>query len=215
MPGSWSGRKRLERDYLLSIIDTELFWVDRARFPFNNPAWYIDNLDPDVYLSRDYAPAAETARGLHRLRAGDSRRSPPISAPTCRRRWPKQPHRARHRRVRRLCGVLPQRCAEGVRRGEGRQAAEGPGRRQRSRRQSHGRSQDLARVASARMRTDKFALGSSALRGDAEADRARRRAARRAAKIGRADLERNLAALQRSLRAVSAARHRSARASTR
>jgi len=48
--------QRFERDNLLSVIDTGLFWVDRAHFPFNNPAWYIDHLDPDVYLSRDYAP---------------------------------------------------------------------------------------------------------------------------------------------------------------
>lgn len=50
------GRQRFERDYLLSVIDTELFRIDRARFPFVNPAWYIDRIDPDVYLSRDYAP---------------------------------------------------------------------------------------------------------------------------------------------------------------
>jgi len=50
------GPQRLERDNLLSVIDTELFWLDRARFPFTNPAWYIDHLDPDVYLSRNYAP---------------------------------------------------------------------------------------------------------------------------------------------------------------
>src|SRR5262249_45973124 len=48
--------QRFERDNLLSVIDTELFWVDRARLPFTNPDWYIDHLDPDVYLSRNYAP---------------------------------------------------------------------------------------------------------------------------------------------------------------
>jgi hypothetical protein len=48
--------QRLERENVLAAIDTELFWVDRARFPFVNPAWYIDRLDPDVYLSRNYAP---------------------------------------------------------------------------------------------------------------------------------------------------------------
>jgi hypothetical protein len=45
-----------EQQYLLSIVDRELFWIDRARSPFTNPAWYIDQIDPDVYLSRDYAP---------------------------------------------------------------------------------------------------------------------------------------------------------------
>lgn len=49
--------QRFERDYLVSgVIDRQLFWLDTARFPFKNPAWYIDRLDPDPYLSREYAP---------------------------------------------------------------------------------------------------------------------------------------------------------------
>jgi Bacterial protein of unknown function (DUF885) len=49
--------QRFERDYLIDgVIDAELFWLDSAQFPFRNPAWYIDRLDPDPYLSRDYAP---------------------------------------------------------------------------------------------------------------------------------------------------------------
>jgi uncharacterized protein (DUF885 family) len=50
--------QRFERDYLLSVVDGELFWIERARAPFTNPAWYVDRLDPDVYLSREYAPLA-------------------------------------------------------------------------------------------------------------------------------------------------------------
>jgi hypothetical protein len=55
--------ERFERDYLLTVIDADLFWLDRARFPFSNPAWYIDRLDPDVYLNRDYAPLAKRLTG--------------------------------------------------------------------------------------------------------------------------------------------------------
>ena len=55
--------ERFERAYLLSVIDGDLFWLDRARFPFTNTAWYIDQLDPDVYLSRDYAPLAQRLKG--------------------------------------------------------------------------------------------------------------------------------------------------------
>ena len=55
--------ERFEREYLLTVIDAELFWLDRARFPFANPAWYIDRLDPDVYLNRDYAPLAKRLTG--------------------------------------------------------------------------------------------------------------------------------------------------------
>jgi Bacterial protein of unknown function (DUF885) len=48
--------QRFEREYLLTVIDGDLFWLDQARAPFKNPAWYINRLDPEVYLSRDYAP---------------------------------------------------------------------------------------------------------------------------------------------------------------
>ena len=55
--------ERFEREYLLTVIDGDVFWLDRARFPFTNPAWYIDGLDPDVYLNRDYAPLAKRLTG--------------------------------------------------------------------------------------------------------------------------------------------------------
>ena len=55
--------ERFEREYLLTVIDDNLFWLDRARFPFTNTAWYIDQLDPDVYLNREYAPLAKRLHG--------------------------------------------------------------------------------------------------------------------------------------------------------
>ena len=49
--------ERFERDYLVQgVINRQLFWLDTAQFPFKNPAWYLDKLDPDPYLSRNYAP---------------------------------------------------------------------------------------------------------------------------------------------------------------
>jgi hypothetical protein len=49
--------QRFERDYLIEgVIDRQLFWLETVRFPFTNPAWYIERLDPDAYLSREYAP---------------------------------------------------------------------------------------------------------------------------------------------------------------
>jgi Bacterial protein of unknown function (DUF885) len=45
-----------EREHVLSVIDDQLFWLQKARFPFRNPSWYIGEIDPDVYLSRNYAP---------------------------------------------------------------------------------------------------------------------------------------------------------------
>jgi hypothetical protein len=55
---SMSADERFEREYLLTVIDGTLFWLERARSPFTNPAWYLSRLDPDVYLNRDYEPLA-------------------------------------------------------------------------------------------------------------------------------------------------------------
>ena len=52
-----------ERDYVLDVIGRDLFWMDRAHFPSTNPAWYVDQLDPDVYLNRDYAPLDKRMKG--------------------------------------------------------------------------------------------------------------------------------------------------------
>ncbi|HEY3784650.1 MAG TPA: DUF885 domain-containing protein [Steroidobacteraceae bacterium] len=62
-PGPLEAAQRFEREYLLSVIDRDLFWLDQARFPFTNPAWYIERLDPDVYLGRNYAPLETRVKG--------------------------------------------------------------------------------------------------------------------------------------------------------
>jgi hypothetical protein len=50
--------QRFERQYLLSRIDADVFWLEEAEQPFTNPAFYLDGgLDPSVYLTRPYAPA--------------------------------------------------------------------------------------------------------------------------------------------------------------
>src|SRR6202142_2940976 len=48
--------QRFERDYALGVVDRDLFWLEKARLPFTNPYWYINAIDPDMYLSRNYAP---------------------------------------------------------------------------------------------------------------------------------------------------------------
>ena len=50
--------RRLERDYVLAVIDRDLFWVERADWPHRNPTWYADQIDPNVYLTRAYASLA-------------------------------------------------------------------------------------------------------------------------------------------------------------
>ena len=48
--------QRFERNYLIAQIDKDLFWQETADYPHINPNYYSDALDPDVYVSRPYAP---------------------------------------------------------------------------------------------------------------------------------------------------------------
>jgi uncharacterized protein (DUF885 family) len=52
--------QRFEREYLLAVVDRNLFWLERAQWPMRNPTFYFDwNLDflsPDPYLTKPYAP---------------------------------------------------------------------------------------------------------------------------------------------------------------
>lgn len=50
--------QRYLREYVLSRIDTDLFWMEEADWPRRNPRFYSDQIDPDVYLTRPYAPLA-------------------------------------------------------------------------------------------------------------------------------------------------------------
>jgi uncharacterized protein (DUF885 family) len=49
-------RQRFERDYLIAQIDKDLFWRETVDQPHTNPYFYADSIDPDVYVSRPYAP---------------------------------------------------------------------------------------------------------------------------------------------------------------
>jgi uncharacterized protein (DUF885 family) len=71
-----SAAQRHEREQLFTAIDSDLFWLERARSPFTNPVWYIEQLDPDVYLNRDYAPLAQRLQGY----LGYARAIPKIAA---------------------------------------------------------------------------------------------------------------------------------------
>ncbi len=54
--GDLDERQRFERDYLISQIEKDLFWRETADQPHINPYYYADSIDPDVYVSREYAP---------------------------------------------------------------------------------------------------------------------------------------------------------------
>ncbi len=55
-------RQRLERDYVLSIVDADLFWLSSAEWPYRCPQYYAGGIDPDVYVSRNYAPLDQRMR---------------------------------------------------------------------------------------------------------------------------------------------------------
>lgn len=54
--------RQLERQYLIAGTDGELWWLESADGPHRNPAFYLDMIDPNVYLSRPYAPLAQRMR---------------------------------------------------------------------------------------------------------------------------------------------------------
>jgi uncharacterized protein (DUF885 family) len=75
-PKTLQPRERFDRAYLLAVLDKDLFWIEKTQFPFTNPGWYLDQIDPDVYLSRNYAPLnvrlkayIKYARGIPRIAA--------------------------------------------------------------------------------------------------------------------------------------------------
>jgi len=54
-----SERQRFEREYVASVIDSDLFWLESAEWPMRCPQFYADGIDPDVYVSREYAPLVQ------------------------------------------------------------------------------------------------------------------------------------------------------------
>ena len=48
--------QRFQRDYVLAVIDGQLFWLEDSGFAHNNPGFYTGDLSPSMYLTRPYAP---------------------------------------------------------------------------------------------------------------------------------------------------------------
>ena len=75
-PAGLKSSQQLEREVLLNVADRDLFWMEKAQWPFRSPSWYLERLDPDVYLSREYAPLAQRMQAY----IGYSRAVPAITA---------------------------------------------------------------------------------------------------------------------------------------
>lgn len=60
-----TGRDAFERDYLITVAEGKLFWLEDADQPHRNPAWYVGGgLDPNVYVARNYADAPTRMRAV-------------------------------------------------------------------------------------------------------------------------------------------------------
>jgi uncharacterized protein (DUF885 family) len=61
---------RFQREYLLASIDRNLFWLDKAEWPFRSPDFYFDwmsdSIAPAPYVALDYAPLAERMQSYTR-----------------------------------------------------------------------------------------------------------------------------------------------------
>lgn len=59
-----------QRDYLVSRVDQDLFWMEKVQLPFRSPQFYFgwmgDSLDPSAYIALDYAPLDERMRAFTR-----------------------------------------------------------------------------------------------------------------------------------------------------
>jgi len=71
------GEGNFQREYLLAAIDRALFWLEKAEWPFVNPAFYFDwmsdSLDPSPYIALDYAPLEERMKAYVRYADSVSR----------------------------------------------------------------------------------------------------------------------------------------------
>ncbi|HEV8580286.1 MAG TPA: DUF885 domain-containing protein [Thermoanaerobaculia bacterium] len=61
-PATLDERRAFEREVLTVAIDSDLFWLEAAEWHRRNPLFYAGPLDPNLYLTREYAPLAQRMR---------------------------------------------------------------------------------------------------------------------------------------------------------
>ncbi len=73
-----------QREYVLAVIDRNLFWLEKAEWPYVNPAFYFDwmsdSLDPSPYITLDYAPLDERLEAYTRYAGSIPRAAAQIRA---------------------------------------------------------------------------------------------------------------------------------------
>jgi hypothetical protein len=73
-------RQRFERDYAVAVIDGRLFWLTPAEWPFRNPFYYTNSLDPKVRGPYFFA-AGVGWRLFFRAASIRHRIAPPVTRP--------------------------------------------------------------------------------------------------------------------------------------
>jgi hypothetical protein len=61
-PATLDQRRAFERELLMSVMDADLFWLETMEWHRRNPLFYSAQLDPNLYLSREYAPLERRMR---------------------------------------------------------------------------------------------------------------------------------------------------------
>ncbi|MDF7774453.1 DUF885 domain-containing protein [Sphingomonas sp. AOB5] len=60
-----TGDDAFERDYVVQVAEGQLFWLEDADQPHKNPSFYVGGgLDPNTYVSREYAGADVRIRAM-------------------------------------------------------------------------------------------------------------------------------------------------------
>lgn len=73
-------RRRFDREYVIAVLDRMLWSLETADAPHRNPAYYSGALDPDVYLTRPYAPLRQRMQAYIRYARSVTRVAPQIQA---------------------------------------------------------------------------------------------------------------------------------------
>jgi hypothetical protein len=63
-PATLDERRAFEREVVKVVVDSDLFWLETAEWHRRNPLFYAGVLDPNLYLSRDYAPLPQRMRAF-------------------------------------------------------------------------------------------------------------------------------------------------------
>ena len=70
-PAPLEPSERFDRDYLLSVVDRDLFYLEKVRYPFSNPYWYLSQHRSGHVPDSQLCAARRAHEGVHQVRAGN------------------------------------------------------------------------------------------------------------------------------------------------